>query len=41
MDSKSLLEHARRVALEMPFTEHCWRLARSMSVFKVGGKILC
>ena len=24
MDGKSLQEHAKRVALEMPFTEHCW-----------------
>lgn len=39
MDSKSLQEHARRVALEMPFTEHCWPFGPEYDVFKVGGKI--
>ena len=39
MDSRSLQEHARRVALEMPFTEHCWPFGPEYDVFKVGGKI--
>ena len=39
MDSKSLQEHARRVALERPFTEHCWPFGPEYDVFKVGGKI--
>lgn len=39
MDSKSLQEHAKRVALEMPFTEHCWPFGPEYDVFKVGGKI--
>lgn len=39
MDSKALQEHARRVALEMPFTEHCWPFGPEYDVFKVGGKI--
>ena len=36
MDSKSLQEHAKRVALEMPFTEHCWPFGPEYDVFKVG-----
>jgi predicted DNA-binding protein (MmcQ/YjbR family) len=39
MDSKSLQEHAKRVALEQPFTEHCWPFGPEFDVFKVGGKI--
>lgn len=39
MDSKSLQEHAKRVALELPFTEHCWPFGPEFDVFKVGGKI--
>ena len=39
MDSKSLQEHAKRVALEMPFTEQCWPFGPEFDVFKVGGKI--
>lgn len=39
MDSKSLQEHAKRVALEQPFTEHCWPFGPEYDVFKVGGKI--
>ncbi len=39
MDSKSLQEHAMRVALELPFTEHCWPFGPEFDVFKVGGKI--
>jgi predicted DNA-binding protein (MmcQ/YjbR family) len=38
MDSKSLQEHAMRVALELPFTEHCWPFGPEFDVFKVGGK---
>lgn len=41
MDSKALQEHARRIALEMPFTEHCWPFGPEYDVFKVGGKFLC
>ena len=39
MDSKSLKEHAHRVALELPFIEHCWPFGPEYDVFKVGGKI--
>ena len=39
MNSKSLQEHAKRVALEMPFTEQCWPFGPEFDVFKVGGKI--
>ena len=39
MDSKSLQEHAKRVALELPFTEHCWPFGPEYDVFKIGGKI--
>ena len=39
MDSKALQEHARRVALEMAFTDHCWPFGPEYDVFKVGGKI--
>ena len=39
MDSKALQEHAKRVALELPFTEHCWPFGPEYDVFKVGGKI--
>ncbi|MGX5013171.1 MmcQ/YjbR family DNA-binding protein [Enterobacter asburiae] len=39
MDSNSLQAHAKRVALEMPFTEHCWPFGPEYDVFKVGGKI--
>ena len=38
MDSKSLQEHAKRVALELPFTEHCWPFGPEYDVFKIGGK---
>lgn len=34
-----LQEHAKRVALELPFTEHCWPFGPEFDVFKVGGKI--
>lgn len=39
MDSKSLQEHAKSVALEMPFTEHCWPFGPEYDVFKVNGKM--
>lgn len=39
MDSKSLLACAQRLALELPFTEHCWPFGPEYDVFKVGGKI--
>lgn len=39
MDSNSLQEHAKRVALELPFTEHCWPFGPEYDVFKIGGKI--
>lgn len=39
MDGKTLQAHAKRVALEMPFTEHCWPFGPEYDVFKVGGKI--
>ena len=39
MDSKALQEQAKKVALEQPFTEHCWPFGPEYDVFKVGGKI--
>lgn len=39
MDEQTLCENARRLALEFPFTEHCWPFGPEYDVFKVGGKI--
>ena len=39
MDHRSLHDHAHRIALELPFTEHCWPFGPEYDVFKVGGKI--
>ena len=39
MDSKTLQASAHRMALEMPFTEHCWPFGPEHDVFKVSGKI--
>ncbi len=39
MDSKALQECAKRIALEQPFTEHCWPFGPEYDVFKVEGKI--
>ncbi|PTA87694.1 hypothetical protein CWM66_25330 [Kosakonia sp. H7A] len=39
MDSKTLQTCAHRIALEMPFTEHCWPFGPEYDVFKVCGKI--
>lgn len=39
MDSHTLHEQAKKVALELPFTEHCWPFGPEYDVFKVGGKI--
>ena len=39
MDSRTLQEQAKNVALELPFTEHCWPFGPEYDVFKVGGKI--
>ncbi|MDY1036659.1 MmcQ/YjbR family DNA-binding protein [Enterobacteriaceae bacterium RIT714] len=39
MDSNALQTCAHRVALELPFTEHCWPFGPEFDVFKVGGKI--
>lgn len=39
MDSRTLHEQAKKVALELPFTEHCWPFGPEYDVFKVGGKI--
>ncbi|KIS42629.1 MmcQ/YjbR family DNA-binding protein [Kosakonia radicincitans] len=39
MDSKTLRACAHRIALEMPFTEHCWPFGPEYDVFKVCGKI--
>ncbi|MCU6669265.1 MmcQ/YjbR family DNA-binding protein [Enterobacteriaceae bacterium H4N4] len=39
MDSKTLQACAQNVALELPFTEHCWPFGPEYDVFKVGGKI--
>jgi predicted DNA-binding protein (MmcQ/YjbR family) len=39
MDHRSLHDNAHRIALELPFTEHCWPFGPEYDVFKVGGKI--
>ncbi len=39
MDSQVLQQCAHRVALELPFTEHCWPFGPEAEVFKVNGKI--
>ena len=39
MDSKSLQDCAKQVALDLPFTEHCWPFGPEYDVFKVEGKI--
>ncbi|STW08679.1 Uncharacterised protein [Klebsiella grimontii] len=41
MDHRSLHDHAHRIALELPFTEHCWPLARSTMCLKSAGGFLC
>ncbi|HDC2659444.1 TPA: MmcQ/YjbR family DNA-binding protein [Salmonella enterica] len=39
MDGHTLHACAKRFALELPFTEHCWPFGPQYDVFKVGGKI--
>ncbi|WP_238759060.1 MmcQ/YjbR family DNA-binding protein [Klebsiella oxytoca] len=39
MDHRSLHDHAHRISLELPFTEHCWPFGPEYDVFKVGGRI--
>lgn len=39
MDSKTLQALAHRIALELPFTDHCWPFGPEHDVFKVGGKV--
>ena len=39
MDSKALQDCAKQVALDLPFTEHCWPFGPEYDVFKVEGKI--
>lgn len=39
MDSKTLQASAHRLALALPFTEHCWPFGPEHDVFKVNGKI--
>lgn len=39
MDGQTLHAWAKRCALELPFTEHCWPFGPQYDVFKVGGKI--
>ncbi|HFZ8993800.1 TPA: MmcQ/YjbR family DNA-binding protein [Citrobacter freundii] len=39
MNGKMLHANAKRIALELPFTEHCWPFGPEYDVFKVGGKI--
>lgn len=39
MDGQTLHACAKRLALEQPFTEHCWPFGPAYDVFKVGGKI--
>lgn len=38
MDGQTLPTCAKRLALELPFTEHCWPFGPEYDVFKVGGK---
>lgn len=39
MDGQTLHACAKRIALELPFTEQCWPFGPEYDVFKVGGKI--
>lgn len=39
MDSKTLQDCAKQIALDQPFTEHCWPFGPEYDVFKVEGKI--
>jgi len=39
VDSKTLQGLAHRIALELPFTDHCWPFGPEHDVFKVGGKV--
>ncbi|VYT79570.1 MmcQ/YjbR family DNA-binding protein [Metakosakonia massiliensis] len=39
MDSNTLHATAKRLALELPFTEHCWPFGPEYDVFKVEGKM--
>jgi predicted DNA-binding protein (MmcQ/YjbR family) len=39
MDGQTLHACAKRVVLELPFTELCWPFGPEFDVFKVGGKI--
>ena len=39
MNGAALHAHAQRIALEYPFTEHCWPFGPECDVFKVGGRI--
>lgn len=39
MNNQTLHECAKRLALELPFVEHCWPFGPEFDVFKVGGKM--
>jgi len=39
MESKTLQAAAHRIALALPFTEHCWPFGPEHDVFKISGKI--
>ncbi|KNC08640.1 hypothetical protein AC791_07950 [Klebsiella sp. RIT-PI-d] len=39
MDSEAIKQCAHRIALELPFTEHCWPFGPEYDVFKVNGRI--
>ncbi|MEN0615047.1 MmcQ/YjbR family DNA-binding protein [Klebsiella indica] len=39
MDPRSLHRHAHRIALALPFADHCWPFGPEYDVFKVGGRI--
>ena len=39
MDHRSLHDNAHRIALELPFTEHCWPFGPEYDVFTVEGKM--
>lgn len=41
MDKQSLLETAKRLALELPFVELCWPFGPEFDVLKLAARFLC
>lgn len=41
MDGLTLPTCAKRLALELPFTEHCWPFARNTMYSRLAVKFLC